>query len=257
MLAVAVTVLVFSGCFAGKGKYTDKELVMDAQYYFDRGMKELKKKNYETAIEQLNTVVESFSGSAVVDSALFYLAEARFKNEDYLTAAYEYERVYVDYPSSEFVAEAQYKKALSYSMESPKANLDQENTRLAIDEFKRFIENHPGHRFAEEAQKRIDELTEKLAYRDYLIAELYRKMKSPESFQAALIYYRAIIKDYPRSIWAWYARYGIGVVHLKQKEYELARTAFSELASAERAPSDLKKKAAKNIKSIESNAAKR
>ncbi len=55
---------------------------------------------------------------------------------------------------------------------------------------------------------------------------------------------------------AWYSRFGIGAVHMKQKEYELARTAFNELASSERAPADLKKKAAHNIKTIEANAAK-
>lgn len=250
ILCVLFLSVIASGCFwgGGRGRYTQKELVMDAHFYFDLGLKELKKKHYDRAIEHFNTVVESFSGSAVVDSALFYLAESHFKSEDYLTAAYEYERVYTDYPASSFVAEAQYKKALSYSMESPRANLDQENTRLAIDEFTRFIENYPSHPFQAEAQKKIEELTEKLAYKDYLSAELYRKMNSPESLEAAILYYQSVMKDYPRSTWSWYSQYGIGLVHLKRKEYDEAREAFTLLVKSEKTPPEIRKKAERRLK---------
>jgi outer membrane protein assembly factor BamD len=256
LLFAMVVPVLFQGClfFGGRsGKYTQKELVMDANYYFDRGMKELKKRQYARAVENFNTVIESFSGSAVVDSALYYLAESHFKNEDYLTAAYEYERVYADYPASKFVAEAQYKKALSYSMESPKATLDQENTRLAIDEFTRFIENYPANPLVAEAQKRIDELTEKLAYKDYLIAELYRKMNSKESLGAALIYFQSVMKDYPRSTWAWYSQYGIGVVQRKLKEIDAAKESFAVLVRSDKTPPDIKKKAQRELKELGKN----
>ena len=247
MVAVFV-VLEVAGCASNSGKYKQKELVLDAQFYFDRGMKLLKKKNYESAIEEFNTVVESFSGSAVVDSALYYLAEANFKNEDYLTAAYNFERVYTDYPSSQFVAESQYKKALSYYMESPKANLDQENTRLALDEFGRFIENFPGNPLISDAQKRVDELREKLAYKEFLCAELYRKMKSTESLVASIIYYQSVIDNYPRSSWVDYSRYGIGVVNYMQKNKEIAREIFKQLAESDRTNPSVKKDALKRLK---------
>lgn len=223
---------------------------MDAQFYFNRGMKYLNKKDYPRAVEEFNTVVESFSGSAVVDSALFYLGESHFKNEDYLTAAYEYERVYTDYPSSQFVAEAQYKKALSYFMESPKASLDQENTGLAIDEFKRFMENFPNHPLAAEAQKRIEELQEKLAYKEYLSAELYRKMKSPESLEAALIYYQSVIDEYPRSVWASQSLYGMGLVYIKKEDIPKAKEILTALAESDLTSQSLKNKALKLLKEL-------
>ena len=249
-MAALFVVLLAMGCAGNTGKYKQKELVMDAQFYFDRGMKLLNKKDYERAIAELNTVVESFSGSAVVDSALYYLAEAHFKNEDYITAAYNYERVYTDYPSSQFVAESQYKKALSYYMESPKAALDQENTRMAIDEFGRFIENFPGNSLIQEAQKRIEELKEKLAYKEYQTADLYRKMKSPESLTAALLYYQAVIDEFPRSVWVDYSRYGMGIVYLKKKDNEKALEIFKQLAESERTNPSVKKDAFKRLKEL-------
>jgi outer membrane protein assembly factor BamD len=249
MAAVIVAILA-TGCAGNAGKYKQKELVMDAQFYFDRGVKLLKKKEYARAIEEFNTVVESFSGSAVVDSALFYLAESHFKNEDYLTAAYNYERVYTDYPSSEFVAESQYKKALSYYMESPKAALDQENTRLAMDEFGRFIENFPSNPLIPEAQKRIEELREKLAYKDYSSAELYRRMKNPESLEAALIYYQSVIDEYPRSIWVDHSRLGMGIVYLMKKDRDKAREIFKQLTESDRTNPSVKKNALKRLKEL-------
>ncbi len=246
MLLVA---LVAVGC-AGRGKYKQKDLVLDANFYFDRGMRELQKRDYERAIDEFNTVVESFSGSAVVDSALYYMAESHYKNEDYLTAAYEYERVYTDYPSSKFVAEAQYKKALCYYQESPRANLDQENTRLALDEFNRFVDNFPQNPLVPEAQKRIDELHEKLAYKQYLAAETYRKLKTTESLEAAIIYYQYVIDEYPRSVWVDDARYGIGQVHVRRKEYDKAAEVFSQLVESDRTDGKLRKKAESELSKI-------
>jgi len=117
----------------------------DDQFYFQRGMNYMEKKDYVKAIADFQTVVESYQGSRIIDQAQYMLAEAHFMNEDYLTAAYEFERVYMDYPSSKYVPDARYKRALCYYHESPKADLDQENTLLAIDDFNRFIDNYPRH----------------------------------------------------------------------------------------------------------------
>ena len=213
-LVVVFMLLLSIGC----AKNAQKTL-MDDQYYFDRGMKNMKKKNYVNAIKDFQTIVESHPNSAIIDKAQFMFAEAHYNNEDYVTAAYEYERVYMDYPSSEYAAEAWYKKAMCWNLESPKANLDQENTRLAIDEFQRFIDSYPYDAHADEAKKRIIELNEKLAYKDYLNAEQYRKLKA---YDAALIYYELVISTYPKSAWVDYCRYGMGLVHTKlmQREFK-------------------------------------
>ena len=229
-------------------KMKEKELTMDAHFYFNRGLVEMKKKDYPKAIGDFQTVVESFSGSEIVDEALFNLAEAHFKNEDYLTAAYEYERVYVDYPSSDYAAQAQYKKALSYFMESPKASLDQENTRLAIDEFNRFIENYPNNSLVADAQSKIEELREKLAYKDYLAAQLYFKMKY---WDAAIIYYQSVIKEYPRSTWVDDSQLGIGMAYSKKKDYTNAAEILKQIITGENTDSGVRKKAAKLLSEIQ------
>ena len=86
----------------------------DAQFYFDRGMKYMEKKDYVKAKTDFQTIIDSFPASGLVDRAQFMLAEAHFNNEDYITAAYEYDRVYKDFPSSSYAEGARYKRALCY-----------------------------------------------------------------------------------------------------------------------------------------------
>ena len=232
------------GCSSSLKK--DEEII-DAQFYFNRGMEMMSKKDYVKAIADFETVVNSFPGSVIVDHAQFMLGEAHYMSEEYLTAAYEYERVYADYPSSNFAPDAHYKKALCYYMESPIATLDQENTQLAIDEFNRFIDNYPTSKFVSEAQSRIEELKAKLALKEYFNAETYRKLKD---YEAALIYYRFVINKYPRTIWADYARCGIGEVNFKMEEYEKAKEMFLLILNAD-VDVKLKKKAEKFLEEIE------
>ena len=228
-----------------------REEIIDGEFYFTRGTKMMKKKDYTKAIEDFQIVVESYRGSAIVDSAQYMLGEAHFIVEEYLTAAFEFERVYIDFPSSSLAPQAQYKKALCYYMESPKAILDQENTRLAIGEFNRFIDNYPTHELVGDAQKKIKELTEKIAYKEYLNAELYRVSKHLDgNLDAALIYYQHVIKDYPNSIWTDYARFGIGQVYFEKKEYDKAKEMFILVVNAD-VEKELKTQSSKMIEKIE------
>ena len=242
---LVIIIFIATGCASTRNKGE----VIDAQYYFDRGMEMMKKKDYVKAITDFQTVVESYSASAIVDHAQFMLAEAHYMNEEYLVAAYEYERVYTDYPSSLWGPEAQYKKALCYYMESPVAMLDQGNTLLAIDEFNRFIDNYPRNSLVSDAQKRIEELTAKLARKEYMNAEQYKKMKH---YDAALLYYRDVIDKYPRTIWADYAIYGIGEVLFNQKEYEKAKEMFMRIVNDD-VDMELKNKASRKLEEVENH----
>ena len=82
LLILLLTCLV-SGCSPSFRQDLD-----DEQFYFQRGMYYMEKKDYVKAIADFQTVVESYQGSRIIDQAQYMLAEAHFMNEDYLTAAY-------------------------------------------------------------------------------------------------------------------------------------------------------------------------
>jgi len=70
-------------------------------------------------------------------------------------------------------------------------------------------------------------------------------------YEAALIYYREIINDYPRTIWADYAIYGIGDVYFKQEEYSKAKEMFIRIVNDDDVEMDLKEKASSKLQEIE------
>ncbi len=242
IVVLLLMVCVLFGC-ASSGR---KELI-SAKYYFDSGMEFMGRRDYVKAIESFQTIVDSYQGSEIIDQAQYMLAEAHYKNEDYITAAYEYNRVYTDFPSSEYAPKAMFMRSMCFFHESPRAELDQENTHLAIDQFNRFIDNFPRHELVEEAQKHIEELHDKLALKLFKNAETYRKLKK---YEAAIIYYRYVINDYPRSEWADKARFGIGRVYIKQEKFEQARDMFQIIINSD-AAEELKKDASKKLIYIE------
>lgn len=79
-------------------------------------------------------------------------------------------------------------------LESPRHTLDQTVTKDAINEFQSFINRYPYGEKAKEATKLIDQLRLKLQKKDYNIANLYMKIGD---YQAAIVSFRNLLKDYP------------------------------------------------------------
>ena len=241
-----MAVLILAGC-ASRNRSGE---LSGAAFYFNLGKENMDKKNYVAAQANFQTIVDSYSGSELIDAAQFMLAEAHYMNEDYVVGAYEYEQVYRSYPSSIYAEEAMFKRAVCYFHESPKPTLDQENTLMSIEDFNQFIDTYPYSLFVDEAQEYIDELRAKLAEKEFRNAETYVKLKKYES---AVIYYRMVIEEYPRTPWANEARYGIGEVYLKQNQFEKAREQFQILVNGIVKP-DLKERARKRLTYLENRA---
>jgi len=125
---------------------------------------------------------------------LFYKSVGMFPE-----AREEFEKVVNDYPQSEWVKAAKYQIALSDSQSSLKAGYDQSNTKAAVKEFKEFLNVYPDAELSADAQKQLQDLGSKEAENEFNVAKFYEKQKK---FEAAKIYYKHVISDYPDSSWA-------------------------------------------------------
>ncbi len=150
-------------------------------------------RDYLEAINEFNVITVQDQGSAFAADAQFYLAESRFRRGEYLLAAFEYNVLKRSYPASPRVPEAQYKMALSYYELSPKAPLDQQYTRKAIDEFQSFVEYYPANALVKDAAAKIQELNTRLAKKQYETAKLYTTM---EYYRAAMMSFDEVIEKY-------------------------------------------------------------
>lgn len=183
-----LSVLILCACGGNKLKanMTTEERLAHAEKLFADG-------DYLDAQTQLRIIILNAPGSAVVDRAQFLLAECHYKMKEYLLAAAEYEKLVRLYPRSELLDEAQFKVGLSYFELSPKSDLDQKYTLMAINEFQKFLEDFPDSPLVSEVAPKLDAAREKLAKKEYNTATLYRRMAYYES---AVISYDAVLSTY-------------------------------------------------------------
>ncbi|NJD21835.1 MAG: outer membrane protein assembly factor BamD [Melioribacter sp.] len=165
----------------------------NAEQYYNYVYQLYNDEDYEQAIQQFQSFLLQYSGSAFNDDAQYYLGMTYFKRGQYLLSAYEFSKLIRNIPASPFVPDAQYMLAESYFQLSPPYQLDQAYTKKAIEELQAFIDFFPANKKVEEAEQKIKTLNEKLAEKDYQSALIYEKM---EYENAAIKYYGAVAETY-------------------------------------------------------------
>jgi outer membrane protein assembly factor BamD len=160
--------------------------------------------DYMDAVNEFQSLLLQYPGSAIIDDAQYYLGMSRFKRREYILAAYEFSRLIRSMPASEYVPEAQYMLAESYYKLSPNYNLDQQYTLKAIEEYQAFIDFFPLSEKVPEAEKKIDELNNKLARKSFTIATIYQKM---DYYKASIKYYDEVVETYHDTPYAAQASY--------------------------------------------------
>ncbi len=188
MVLAILAVLAMCACGGNKLKanMTTEERLAYAEKLFADG-------DYLDAQTQLRVIILNAPGSTVVDRAQFLLGECHFKLKEYVLAAAEYEKLVRLYTRSEYVDDAQYKVGLCYYELSPKSDLDQKYSLLAISEFQKFTEDFPDSPLIVDVAEKLTALREKLAKKEYGTATLYRRMAF---YDAALISYEDVLNTF-------------------------------------------------------------
>ncbi|MFM8281851.1 MAG: outer membrane protein assembly factor BamD [Bacteroidota bacterium] len=168
--------------------------IMDAETAYNAGVKAFLDEDYFEAQRLFDVIRLQFPTTQYADDAQFYLGEISFAKKEYVMAAFNFGMVRRSYPSSPLNKTALYKTAMCYYELSPPADRDQDYTKKAIASFSEFQAIFPLDSLYNESGKKINELRNRLAERELITAELYRSLYSNRS---AIIYYDAIIDDYP------------------------------------------------------------
>ena len=191
--------IVFAGCSSSIDTTN-----MSAQDRLAYAIKLYNDEDYLEAVNELQAILLQYPGSTISDDAQYYLAKTRFAREEYIMAAFEFSKLIKNMPASPFVPESQFMLAECYFQLSPNFNLDQKYTTKAISEFQAFIDFFPTNEKVPEAEKKINELNEKLAKKTYTIAQIYEKL---DYYKAAIIYFDDVIDTYHDTPYAKMALY--------------------------------------------------
>jgi outer membrane protein assembly factor BamD len=138
-----------------------------------------------------------FRGTEQADSVYFYQAMCYFKQKDYVMAGHYFSTFSKTYGGSPFVEEADYMAAYCYYENSPRPELDQENTEMGIQMFQLYLIKHGenGER-VNEAKNYIAELKDKLVEKSFISAKLYYDL---EAYKASLVALNNSLLEYPES----------------------------------------------------------
>ena len=185
MLAAVSTLL---GC----PKELPRDLPADELYRL--GTDEYAARNWDPAIEALQRFLFQDPGHAKADSAQLLIGDSYFQKKQYLTAAAEFLRLAQNRPAGPLADDSRYRACESFSMLSPRAELDQEYTDEAIEQCRSVVLLYPQSPFAIEAAERIRELADKLARKHYLSGEYYYSRKA---YDSAIVYLEHVLEAYP------------------------------------------------------------
>lgn len=187
-LILILSITFFAACSGGLDTRN-----MTAENLFHKGKEYFADDDNLEAQKMFDLIKLQYPASQYADDAQFYLAEIDFKREKYILAAFNYNSLRRIYPSSEYNKQSLYMRAQCYYKLSPPYERDQEYTLKAIESFIEFQGTYPNDSLSLEADNKIKEMREKLAHREFSIAELYKKLDDPK---ASLVYYDFVINKY-------------------------------------------------------------
>lgn len=130
------------------------------------------------------------------DDAQYMIGECKKKATLYDEAKIAFQKVVDEYPRSMLAEKAKYQVAQCTYLASLKPEYDQELTDKAIEEFETIAETKRGLDVSEEAKEAISLLEDKKAESIFSTAKFYERHRH---YKSADIYYREVIRIYPRS----------------------------------------------------------
>lgn len=193
ILLLLVLILNSCGEYQKILKSTDPELKYNkAVEYFEKG-------DFMRASTLFDEVATYYKGTERSEAVLNYMAKSYMGQKDYFSAS-EYYKTYVKtYPKGQYITEAKYMIGYCFYLDSPDARLDQTSTVSAIAAFQEFTDLYPESERVQEANKLLDELTDKLAYKAFISSKLYFNLGNymGNNYESAVITAQNALRKFP------------------------------------------------------------
>lgn len=194
MLWRRVVGLCISLCLLGLNQCASKQRPETAEEYLQLGAKQLDRKRTRQARETFQQLLEQFPDSNATTLAQFNLAEALFREGNYLEARFEYQKFLELYPTHALASRAQFQIGMCSFQTVQAPDRDQQATRDALRAFRLFRRQYAQDPLVPEAEAHIRTLRARLADHEFLVARFYYRKKA---HQAAINRLLNLIQLYP------------------------------------------------------------
>lgn len=187
-----LVLVIFGTGVAGK----KRKKSYDCSKKVARAVTSFQKERYNKVKTILEEVKSHCSGHSVMDTTLYYLGKAHLATKQPFEASIEFEVLIQDFPNSSYNEEVHFLLGLCCYKESPSYEREQNKTKDAIREFTEFIEMFPKSPFVDSAKFYLEECHEKMAKKEFMSARFYERI---DKFESAIVYYKLIIEEFPKS----------------------------------------------------------
>lgn len=186
-------------CLGSCGEYQQLLKEKDPDIKYQKALSYFNDQQYVKAQTLLDDVTPYYRGTDRSQDVLAYLSRCYMGQKDYTSAAEYYQAYIRNYPKGRYIIEARFQVGHCYYLDAPDARLDQTDTKKAIEFYTQFVELYPESQYVEQAYKEMNELYDKLAYKEYLNAKLYYNLGTylGNNYLSAEIIAKNAIKNYP------------------------------------------------------------
>ncbi|MCL2183757.1 MAG: outer membrane protein assembly factor BamD [Chitinispirillia bacterium] len=222
--ALAASLLL--ACGGPSAKTLIKQGLYKCHDRLETAVREVDRGGYTAALRILEEIKFQCGGSPMMDTVYYYSALAHFRQKQYEDARAEFETLYRENPRSPFAEEAHYRIAQMRYTQSHPSFRDQTETKEAMRLLEDYTDLYPAGAFADSVKALYTSSLNKLAQKEFNNALFYRKQSEHE---AALIYYRAVLAEFPESKYAPEAVVGLAEMLVLLGRTQDAQEAIDEL----------------------------
>jgi outer membrane protein assembly factor BamD len=236
LLIVPVALYFLSSCASGSKVKTSH--LYDCSAKLAEGIEKYGKKHYSAAQELFSEIISNCPGHSANDTTLYYLGKSWIALKKPDEAKLEFDHLIQMFPNSPFNEEARYLVGFTSYLASSPWYLDQTTTLEARNRLKAYIESNPGSPFTDSARVYILKCNDKLAEKEFEAARFYEKTNH---YEAAIVYHKVIINDFPECSFVQKAKLSISDDLIQLSRNTEAIAVLDELLSETKDESIMKK----------------
>ncbi len=195
-LLVIVIILFISSCSSDKKDTTNFNISSETQLY-NAGLKKLKQKRFEEAIENFTELEIQYPYSEWSARGQMLTGFAHYSAKEYDEAVLSLSKFIELNPDHPLVPYAIFLKAYSYYERTPNINLDQQYSIKSLEQFLELTNRYPKSKYTKKSLEIIKILRNHLSSKELLVGKFYQ---SNGNYLAAIKRYNEVLKEYKRSI---------------------------------------------------------
>ena len=200
-VTLIAAVLVIAACNRGPKQYrpvVDPELLrMTKEQTYQRAEDHFAKERWQKARQYYTHVYETYPNDILGRRSLLRIADTYYQQGDpvnLVEAQYKYRDFINRYPTSDQADYATLQIAMCSFKQMEKPDRDQQKTREALEKFNDMIRAFPNSQLKGEAEARRQDVLDRLARHEHIVARFYMKRRSWTAASQRLNY---IIDEYP------------------------------------------------------------